>query len=166
MKQAVARWLAIVAWASGVALAEEGVPHARDFQKDAQAARDKNGVVLVVFASAYCGYCERVLKEFLIPMSGNADYRSKLVMRRVETSGSLELKDFQGRRTAHRKFAVQSGVRLVPTVMVFDAEGRPLSKPVVGLTTVDYYGHYLDQAINEGLDKVRAQASGAASPPL
>ena len=46
MKQAVAMLLAIVAWGLGAARAEEGVPHAFDLRKDAQAAREKNGVVL------------------------------------------------------------------------------------------------------------------------
>lgn len=163
MKQAVAWLLAIVAWGSGLAFAEEGVPYARDFQKDAKAAKDKNGVVLVVFSSAFCSYCETVLNEFLIPMSRNADYQSKLVMRKVDTTSTMEIKDFQGHKISLRKFAGESGVRMVPTVVVFDAEGRQLSKPVVGLTTVDYYGFYLDQAINQGLDKVRHVSLG--SPP-
>lgn len=158
MKQAVAWLLAIVAWASWPALAEEGVPYARDLQKDARAAQDKNGVVLVVFSGAFCSYCETVLNEFLIPMSRNADYQSKLVIRKVEVSSSLDLKDFQGRKLSHRRFAGEAGARMVPTVMVFDSAGKQLAKPLVGLTTVDYYGFYLDQAINQGLEKVRAAA--------
>jgi len=165
MKQAVAWLLAIVAWGSGLALAEEGVPYARDLQRDAQAAREKNGVILVMFSGAFCSYCETVLNEFLIPMSGNADYQSKLVMRKVETSSVLELRDFRGRKAAHRKFAGDSGVRMVPTVMIFDSDGKLLAKPVVGLTTVDYYGHYLDQAINQGLDKVRQSPFGGLMSP-
>jgi thioredoxin-related protein len=35
------------------------VPYAADLQKDAQAAREKNGVVLVMFSGAACSYCER-----------------------------------------------------------------------------------------------------------
>lgn len=155
MKQAVAWLLAIVAWASGLALAEGGVPYAQDLRKDAKAAIDKHGVVLVMFSGSYCRYCDIVLNEFLIPMSRNADYQSKLVIRKVETSSARDLTDFQGNRVTHRKFAKDSGARMVPMVMVFDAQGKPLAKPLVGLTTVDYYGYYLDQAINEGLEKVR-----------
>ena len=156
---AAARLLAIVAWGTGTALAaalaDPGLPYAQDLQQDAKAAQDKNGVVLVAFSASYCSYCKIVLNDFLIPMSRNADYQSKLVMRVVETNSALELKDFQGNRVSHRKFARDRGARFMPTVMVFDAQGRVLSKPLVGLTTVDYYGHYLDQAINEGLEKVR-----------
>jgi thioredoxin-related protein len=165
MKQAVAVLLAIVAWGLGAARAEEGVPHAFDLRKDAQAAREKNGVVLVMFSGASCSYCERVLNEFLIPMSRNADYQSKLVFRRVETFSARELTDFQGRKMSHGKFAGKSGVRMVPSVMVLDGEGRRLAKPLVGLTTVDYYGYYLDQAINQGLEKARAPTPGVVALP-
>lgn len=155
MKQAFALLLTIVACSFSAAFAEEGVPYARDFQKDAALAKEKNGVVVVMFSGAFCSYCETVLNEFLIPMSRNADYQAKVVMRKVETSSTLELKDFQGGRAQHRRFAGDSGVRMVPTVMVFDGDGKLLSKPVVGLGTIDYYGYHLDQAIDKGLAKVR-----------
>lgn len=155
MKQAFALLLAIVAWGIGTAFAEEGVPYARDFQKDAALAKEKNGVVVVMFSGAFCSYCETVLNEFLIPMSRNADYQAKVVMRKVETSSTLDLKDFHGGKMQHRRFAGDSGVRMVPTVMVFDGDGKLLAKPVVGLGTIDYYGYHLDQAIDKGLAKVR-----------
>lgn len=159
MKQAFALLLTIVACSFGAAFAEEGVPegvpYARDFQKDAALAKEKNGVVVVMFSGAFCSYCETVLNEFLIPMSRNADYQAKVVMRKVETSSTLDLKDFQGGKMPHRRFAGDSGVRMVPTVMVFDSDGKLLSKPVVGLGTIDYYGYHLDQAIDKGLAKVR-----------
>jgi thioredoxin-related protein len=159
MKQAFAVLLAIVAWASSPVFAEVGVPVARDLQKDAALAKDKNGVVLVMFAGKQCSYCETVLNEFLIPMSRNADYQSKVVMRKVELSSYEVMKDFNGGKTPHRHFAGDKGVRLVPTVMVFDTEGKLLSKPVVGLGTIDYYGYYLDQAIDKGLATVRGLAT-------
>ncbi|MDD5389235.1 MAG: hypothetical protein PHD37_07805 [Gallionellaceae bacterium] len=158
MKQTVKQvlaWLAILS--CGIALARADVPYARDLQKDAEAARAVQGVVLLVFVGAHCSYCETALNEFLIPMSGNADYLAKVVMRRVESTGFRELKDFQGHKVSHRKFAGDNGARLTPTVMVFDGEGHLLTKPVVGVTTPDYYGFYLDQAIDQGVAKIRAK---------
>ncbi|MDO9226415.1 MAG: hypothetical protein Q8M09_00660 [Pseudomonadota bacterium] len=158
MKQTVKQvlaWLAILT--CGIALARADVPYARDLQKDAEAARAVNGVVLLIFVGAHCSYCETALNEFLIPMSGNADYRAKVVMRRVESSGFRDLKDFQGKKISHREFSGNQGARLTPTVMVFDPEGGRLAKPVVGLTTLDYYGYYLDQAIDQGVGLVRAR---------
>jgi len=165
MKQRLVWLWAIVAWALSApflpAWAEEGVPYARDLQRDAELARKKNGVVLVMFSGEYCGYCERVLKEFLIPMSRNPEYQKKLVMRRVDNTGLTTVKDFDGNVEDHRQFTAEQGVGMVPTVMLFDRNGKPLGKPLVGLTTVDYYGYYLDQAIDAALAKVRGGAAAS-----
>ena len=169
MKQRLVWLLTIVAWALSVAFlpawAAEGVPYARNLKQDGELARKKNGVVLVMFSGAYCGYCEQVLNEFLIPMSRNPDYQAKLVMRRVDNTGYTTVKDFDGSVGDHRKFTSEHGVRMVPTVMLFDMDGRPLAKPLVGITTVDYYGYYLDQAIDEALAKVRGGGASAGKKP-
>ncbi len=165
MKQGVAWVLAIVAWAFQAAwAAEEGVPYARDLQMDAALAKAKQGVVLVMFSSPHCPYCETVLNEFLIPMSRNAEYQGKVVMRKVDTGGFMSLKDFAGRKREHSQFAGAHGVYLTPTVMVFDSKGVALAKPVVGLTTVDYYGYYLDLAIDQGVNAVRGKRGAATVP--
>lgn len=159
MKQRLVWLMAIVAWALpapwAAAFAEEGVPYARNLQHDGELAKQKNGVVLVMFTGEYCGYCERVLNEFLIPMSRNPDYQKKLVMRRVDNTGFTTVKGFDGSVADHRQFSSDQGVKMVPTVMLYDTKGRLLAKPLVGLTTVDYYGYYLDQAIDQALAKVR-----------
>ncbi|HNQ05067.1 MAG TPA: thioredoxin fold domain-containing protein [Thiobacillaceae bacterium] len=159
MKQRLVWILLIVAWAlqSFVAAAmDEAVPDARDLQHDAGLAQQKNGIVLVMFYNEFCGYCAQVLNEFLIPMSRNPDYQRKLVMRRVDNASDAPLKGFDGRMRTHRQFTRDLRVRLVPTVMLFDTRGRPLGKPLIGITTVDYYGFYLDEAIDQGLAMVRS----------
>ena len=160
IKQAVKQTLAcleILTW--GAAPARADVPWASDLQQDAAAARAANGVVLVVFVASHCPYCETALNDFLIPMSGNANYLA-VVMRRVESGGTHPLMDFQGHKLTGRQLAAAYGVRLTPTVMVFDGEGHPLTKPVIGVSTPDYYGTFLDQAIDQGVQQVRARIGG------
>jgi len=163
MKQRLVWLLAIVAWAVAMpsvpAWAEEGVPYARNLQNDGLLANKKNGIVLVMFSGEYCGYCEQVLNEFLIPMSRNPEYQNKLVMRRVDNTGFTTVKDFDGSVEDHRKFTSEHGIRMVPTVMLFDKNGKQLGKPLVGLTTVDYYGYYLDQAIDAAIAHVRGETT-------
>lgn len=152
------RLLAALAWivACGVtaALAGEGVPAARDLQLDGADARAKGAAVLVVFVGARCPYCDLALNEVLIPTSRNPDYQRKLVMRRVQTRSGQPLRDFDGKRITQGEFAKRHGVSLVPTVMLFDHHGQPLTKPMVGITTVDHYGYELDLAIEEALAKI------------
>ncbi len=154
----------IVAWALFTTFAYADVPQSIDLRADAQSASDINGAVLVVFVGERCTFCERVLNEFLIPMSGNRNYRDRVVMRRIEISGDQDLIDFDGKPISASQLASRYGNRMVPTVMLLDGRGRLLTKPLVGLTTVDYYGHYLDEAIDTALAKVR-KTSGPRSTP-
>lgn len=151
------RWLlaAIVAWGIAPAWAAEGLPLARDLEQDGAEARARRAAVLVAFVSPRCPYCELALNEVLVPTSRNPEYQEKLVMRRVYTRGTQPMRDFAGRRLTQRDFASQHGVFLVPTVILFDADGTPLSKPMVGITTVDQYGFDLDQAIAQAMAKLR-----------
>jgi len=158
MKQALAWIIWIVAWALPAAWAAEGVPYSRNLQQDADAAKAVQGPVLVAFVGEHCGYCERVLNEFLIPMSRNPEYQGKVVMRRIETSSDRNLRDFAGAKSTHGRFAAGHDIYLVPTVALFDGKGRMLGKPLVGLTTVDYYGMYLDERIDQALAQVRDPA--------
>ena len=163
-KYLIALWLAILACASlpiraatsPLAEAALGVPTAVDLQADAQAAAALGGAVLLVFVSDRCGYCEIVLNEFLIPMSRNTDYTQRIVMRRIITNSDRPLRDFRGEPLTHRRFAQGVGVRMTPVVQMFSLKGLLLGKPLIGLSTIDYYGHYLDQTIDRALELGRA----------
>lgn len=147
------------AMACAHAQGDADVPLARDLAAESQAAQAKQMPVLVLFMSPRCPYCEQILKEFLLPMQHNPEYRAKVVMRQVVIDSDAKLLDFAGRTTTHAQFAVQNKIKLVPTIKLFDARGRELTEPLVGLLTPDFYGAYLDQAIDEALAKVRGGSS-------
>lgn len=155
MKHTLGLVVWIVAWAFGAARAAEGVPSSQDLRKDAATARGINGAVLVAFVGDQCRYCERVLKEFLIPMSRNGEYRNKVVMRRIDTQSHAPLRGFNGEETTASEFAQANGVRMTPTIVLFDEKGQRLGKPLIGLGPVDYYGYYLDQSIDGALEQIR-----------
>jgi thioredoxin-like negative regulator of GroEL len=54
-----------------------------------------------------------------------------------------------------REFARRYNIRSVPTVIVFDAQGAPVSDPLIGLASANFYGAYLERDIAQGLAKVR-----------
>ena len=161
MKRLLAAIAWIVAWGVTATLAGEGVPTARDLQQDGAEARARGAAVLVVFVGARCPYCDLALNEVLIPTSRNPEYQRKLVMRRVQTRSSQTLRDFDGKRITQAEFAKRHGVNLVPTVMLFDHQGLSLTRPMVGITTVDHYGYELDLAIEEALARI-----GPAQEPM
>lgn len=151
--------VSILTWfiaAAGAATEDDAVPLARDLAADGRTMQDRHVPMLVMFSSPDCAYCRKLLDEFLLPMQRNQEYRDKVLMRRVEIGSSSALRDFSGKTTTQQRFAGLHKVRLVPTVVLMGSGGEVLSEPLVGLSSPDYYGAFLDQAIDESLAKLRA----------
>lgn len=149
----------ILAWFTSVGAHAQDkleIPLARDFTLEAATARTRNLPVLVMFSRHNCAFCTQLLQEFLIPMRHNAEYESKVIMRLVDVGSSAPLRTFSGKATTHARFAKANRIKLTPTIKLFDAEGNELTEPLVGLSTPDYYGGFLDQRIDQALAKMRA----------
>ncbi len=158
MLRSITIWASILAWglmAAGPAQAADGLVHAKSFQADARAAARQKMPVMVIFTSPGCHYCERVKRDYLVPMQKDKAYRNKVVIREVTVGASTPLVDFDGTRTTEGAFAAAHKVFMVPTVKVLDLKGQDAAEPIVGLLTADYYFGYLEAAIEEGLGKLR-----------
>jgi thioredoxin-related protein len=127
-----------------------------DLAATAKTAREQRAPVFVAFTLKRCPYCNTARREYWAPMNGSDQWRGKVVMVEVELDGAPALRDFDGKATTARDFARRFGIRSVPTVIVFDALGVPAAAPVIGLASGDFYGAYLEQAIEAGLTKTRA----------
>lgn len=145
---------------SGLAMANPNiVTYAKDLHADGQLAQHKGVPVLIIFTSVDCGYCERVMKNYLIPMQHNPVDSKKVLIRRVEISSDKPLTGFDGKPTTGKQYAAQMKIKLTPTIIVFTPDGVPAGDPLVGLGPEDYYGGYLDAAIDAGLSKMHPAAA-------
>ncbi len=147
--------LACWALASAHAVERGKLPLATDLSKEAKLAREKQIPILILFSMRGCGYCNRVRDEILIPTTLNAEYDNKVILLEVDSSNHAKLIDFDGKATTQADFVAKNRVGLSPTVKFFDPQGREVADPIVGLVTVDYYGGYLDQAIDASIAKIR-----------
>ena len=132
------------------------LPAAVDLRADGEHAGRERLPILIFFASRGCPYCYEVEEMYLKPRVASGEYRTKAIVRVVYTDSSRSLRDFHGRKTDHAGLARRYGVMFTPTIKVVDAEGVELAPALVGLTTRDFYGFYLDEAINGALTKLRS----------
>lgn len=139
----------------------DAIKYARDLSDDAHIMRSKGIPLLVVFTRPECSYCERLMAEYLIPMQRNKSYQTRVLMRQIEVGGDDQLVDFSGKTITHAQFAARHRASLTPTVKLFDAGGAELTGAIVGYTTPDLYGGYLDQAIDEAYSKSRQRSRSA-----
>ncbi|MEP6658041.1 MAG: thioredoxin fold domain-containing protein [Betaproteobacteria bacterium] len=150
------------AFAAGATGAPAGhrfnLPAAHDLGSDGIRSAAERIPVLLFFDRSDCPYCERALREFLVPMANNAEWAARAVYRQVEIDGAEPLVDFAGTPTTHREFAGRHHIRLTPTIYVVDGHGNPLGRPLVGLMTVDFYGAYLEEAISAATARLRGSS--------
>jgi thioredoxin-related protein len=142
-----------------VCAAGRELPQAADFHADAAQARVKQQPILVFFAAESCPYCHAVENLYLSPLYNDSAYADKLLIRVVRVERQTRMSDFAGQPTTHAAFAQSYGVKLTPVVKLLDASGKELVPALVGYSSPDFYGAYLEQSIEAAIAAVR-QAGG------
>ena len=131
------------------------LPAARDLASDAAVARRDRVPVLLFFDRWDCPYCERLLREYLVPMTRGDESKDRVLYRQIEVDANDAVIDFAGTSTTHRDLAQRYKVRFTPTILLVDADGRPLAEPLIGFTSPDFYGAYLEDAIKAASARMR-----------
>jgi thioredoxin-related protein len=146
----------LASWALATAAAEP-IPFARDLAADGRDARESGRVVVVLFSTADCPYCQKVRKGFLQPMQAGAEQARRVILREVEVDSARPVIGFDGRTTTHADLARSRSARLVPYVVFLGSKGEPLAEPLIGISSTDLYGGLLDRRIETARAKLAAQ---------
>jgi hypothetical protein len=67
------------------------------------------------------------------------------------------LVDFAGRRTTSADFSKQVQAQFAPTVMFHGPDGAALAESIVGFRLADFYGAYLNSAIEESRARLQTR---------
>ena len=78
-----------------------------------------------------------------------------MLIREIDVDRSTAMRDFAGVVTTHREYARHLGIKRVPTLIVFDADGQRVAPPITGLLADDFYRLYIEQGIEAGLNRMR-----------
>lgn len=149
---------------------EVSVPLANDLQKDSAQCVDKQLPILLMFSAEDCPYCVTVEEEFLKPMMISGDYTDKVLIRKVMLDVHPDAIGFDGGELNPASLASQYSVFATPTVVLVDDQGKEIAERLVGINTVDYYGAYLDQSIeqakSEMIQKGQVQQASTSQAPF
>ena len=131
------------------------VREATDLQAVGQEARARKIPILIMFSMRDCQYCDVVREEFLKPMLRSGDYVDRVIMLELYSDSESQLRDFNGKPISAEKLIQRYNAGFAPTVIFLDSQGKELAERLIGITTRDFYGGYLDEAIDESLQRVR-----------
>ena len=159
MKDSRCKWvLPVVAAAlAGIANANpvNDVPPASDLGNEASQAEGAYIPLLLEFAADSCEYCVLLEEEVLKPMLRNRDYDQRVLVRKVALDRAAQLRDFDGQKVSAAELAERYRIGVTPTLIFVDRRGEELAERMVGVTTLDFYGGYLDQALDSAAETLR-----------
>jgi len=140
---------------SSCSQAHDVLPPAVDLRADARTARAKRLPMVLFFHATTCPFCREVEDLYLAPLQKENEKTPRFLLRAVEVGGRQPLVSFDGTRMDQRAFAVSQGVTLVPHLRFLGPDGEALAPDLVGLTTRDFYGAYLEDSISNAGEKLR-----------
>jgi thioredoxin-related protein len=153
-------WLLVVALVPPGVHAGGGLPPACDLKADAAQARAERKVIVLFFHSASCPFCREVEDTYLPMLLRENAQTPRFILRTVEVRSGQALTGWDGRETTQRDFARAQGVRLVPHLRFVGPDGEALAEDLIGLNPPDFYGGYLDGAIQTAFEKLRGRPGG------
>lgn len=157
-------WLA-VALLSGTPAGAQGVApqtlaEATDLAADARQAAALGVPLVLLYSRDDCSWCEKLRREYLAPLA--RDPAAPALVRELHMDRATPLVDFAGRRTTSADFSKQMQAQFAPTVMFHGPQGTALAEPIVGFRLADFYGAYLDRAIEESRAVLRREKKAAS----
>lgn len=127
-----------LAGCSGEAKAE-GLPPAEDLG-DLPADRP----VILAFTADDCPYCKYVKESHLIPMHERGD---DVTIREVDVGSGRALTTFAGDTMEARDLGGEYNVQVTPTLVFLTPGGETGADNLVGVSSQDYYGAYLERRL-------------------
>lgn len=125
-----------------------------DLQADAKQAASIGIPLLVMFSQEDCPFCVKLTEEILQPMLISGDYTDRVLIRELMIDDDRDIIDFSGKPIDPRQVFTRYLLFVTPSILLFDRQGNELAERQIGINTVDYYGYYLDEAINVALTKL------------
>lgn len=150
------------AWSDTAGGAEAVViPAAGDLHADGAAAARRGLPIMLIFTAEGCSYCRTLKRDFIRPMIYSHQYDNKILFREIELGSGRQIHDFNGRTIAADDLGDRYGIEVTPTVVFVDYRGQQMADKMVGMTTPDYYGGYLDDAIQTADSHTHAEGNVA-----
>ena len=133
------------------------LPVAHNFRADGEAATVSRKPILIFFNLTGCHYCRGALREVIVPMFRNAEWRAAMEFRQVTIDDGKSLIDFDGKTIENIAFARERKGTFTPTVMLVDGRGQSLGDPIIGISNLDFYGAYVDALAQKAIAEMRAR---------
>ncbi|MFV2090836.1 MAG: thioredoxin family protein [Pseudomonadales bacterium] len=120
---------------------------ADSLQVDAQTSAQSRLPIIIFVSQHGCKFCHLLRERVLHPMIEAGALQGRAILREISLDDGFRFDDFDGRNVSGSEFANRYQTAVTPTLLFLDGRGREVSKRMVGINNVEYYGFYLEKAI-------------------
>ena len=132
---------------------------ALDFAALSQEANRTGKIIMLEISASDCGYCRTLEEEIIKPMLRSGDYERNVLIRKLEIDSYADVRHFSGDKVSAAQLASQYSIFVTPTLIFLDGQGREVSKRILGINSLDFFGGYVDNALIEGHRKIQKNRS-------
>jgi thioredoxin-related protein len=118
-----------------------------DWSDIADRARQQHRPILVVFSADTCGYCVKLKREVIKPLSYGPVEGHNLLIREFDINAGGKITDFNGESIRSRQFKRRYNIFATPTLLILDADGQLLADPLVGYNSASEYRELLHASL-------------------
>ncbi len=84
--------------------------------------------MFVMYVRDDCSYCERMKRDVLSREAVQDYYRREFAVLAIDVRGAVPVADFAGRGGTEKSFSAAQGVKLTPTIVFYDFDGKVLAR--------------------------------------
>lgn len=140
------QYLAVLILFLATTVASAGSPRV-DWSDIADQARQQHRPILVVFSADTCGYCVKLKREVIQPLSYAPVEGHNLLIREFDINAGGKITDFSGESIRSRQFKRRYNIFAIPTLLILDANGQLLADPLVGYNSASEYRELLHASL-------------------
>ena len=123
------------------------VPLIDDLAAFGRMARRRGLPIVLLVSRSDCSYCVLLKDEVLNPMMKSREYDDLALIGELMLDAAEPLRWFQGEYEHRDDVASRLDADLTPTLLFLAPDGTELVPRIRGVNTLEFFGFYLDRAI-------------------
>lgn len=128
-------------------------------EKDSLLARKQNIPILIEFTTPWCSYCEALEQQVLEPLLRSEEFKGKIIIKKLEINDYSEIIGFDGKNYSAYDISQKYKVKLYPTLVFFDSNGKEIKQRIIGITLIDDVTERLDNTIRSAINEISSTSN-------
>jgi thioredoxin-related protein len=134
------------------------IPPANNLSEIGRVSRQQDIPIIIFVSRDACPYCRTLRDTILRPMLTANKFEHRAILVELSLDRGEMLTGFENMQMTAAAFGELYQAEITPTLLFLDSNGREISKRIVGISNLEFYGHYLQKSNDEALLVIRSEA--------